>query len=144
MNRPKLSPEDLRGVFAVPPLARRPFGGRILDDEQNYFIRWRTYLGGIKRYIYGGNAFVYHQTLRDWTNTIEWLESFPEEAIVVPSIGPAFGIAWEQADLLRRQGFQTAMVLPCGDPRDAAGLESGYRELAYRLSGNLIIYLKDE
>jgi dihydrodipicolinate synthase/N-acetylneuraminate lyase len=36
------------------------------------------------------------------------------------------------------------MILPCADPRDAAGLEQGYREIAETADSKLIIYLKDE
>jgi len=36
------------------------------------------------------------------------------------------------------------MVLPCGDPRDAKGLERGYREIAAAANKHLILYLKEE
>jgi len=36
------------------------------------------------------------------------------------------------------------MVLPCNDPRDAAGLDHGYREIAAAADAKLILYLKDE
>jgi len=36
------------------------------------------------------------------------------------------------------------MVLPCGDPRDAKGLERGYREIAAAANKHLIVYLKEE
>jgi dihydrodipicolinate synthase/N-acetylneuraminate lyase len=36
------------------------------------------------------------------------------------------------------------MVLPCSDPRDAAGLDRGYREIAAAADTKLILYLKDE
>ena len=36
------------------------------------------------------------------------------------------------------------MALPCGDPRDAAGLEAGLREIAETAGRGLILYLKDE
>jgi dihydrodipicolinate synthase/N-acetylneuraminate lyase len=35
-------------------------------------------------------------------------------------------------------------MLPCGDPRDAAGVEKGYREIADVARAKLIVYLKDE
>jgi 4-hydroxy-tetrahydrodipicolinate synthase len=35
-------------------------------------------------------------------------------------------------------------VLPCGDPRDARGLERGYRELAETAGMPLIVYLKSQ
>ena len=36
------------------------------------------------------------------------------------------------------------MLLPCADPRDAAGLERGYREFAEACGLPLIVYLKEE
>jgi dihydrodipicolinate synthase/N-acetylneuraminate lyase len=63
---------------------------------------------------------------------------------MIPSIGPSFGRALEQAELLSKQSIEIAMMLPCGDPRDAAGLEKGYREIADVARAKLIVYLKDE
>lgn len=50
----------------------------------------------------------------------------------------------DQAALLRRYEFPCVMVLPCGDPRDASGLERGYREIAAVANKHLIVYLKEE
>ena len=36
------------------------------------------------------------------------------------------------------------MMLPCGDPRDAAGMEAGLREIADATGMPLILYLKSE
>src|SRR5262249_16178004 len=40
--------------------------------------------------------------------------------------------------------FPCAMALPCNDPRDAEGLEKGYREIAEAAGTRLLLYLKDE
>ena len=45
---------------------------------------------------------------------------------------------------MRKYRFPAAMLLPCGDPRDADGLERGYREIAEAADTKLIVYLKDE
>jgi dihydrodipicolinate synthase/N-acetylneuraminate lyase len=50
----------------------------------------------------------------------------------------------DQASILRRYKFPCAMALPCGDPRDAKGLENGLREIAESANTPLILYLKDE
>jgi dihydrodipicolinate synthase/N-acetylneuraminate lyase len=50
----------------------------------------------------------------------------------------------DQARLLRGYSFPCAMMLPCGDPRDAKGLERGYREASDAAGMPLIVYLKDE
>jgi dihydrodipicolinate synthase/N-acetylneuraminate lyase len=50
----------------------------------------------------------------------------------------------DQARLLKRHSFPTAMALPCHDPRDARGMESGLREIADAAGLPLILYLKSE
>jgi dihydrodipicolinate synthase/N-acetylneuraminate lyase len=94
--------------------------------------------------LYGGNAFLYHSTLSEFESLLEWLTGSSDQLWMIPSIGPSFGRALEQADLLRKHSFAVAMMLPCGDPRDAAGLEQGYREIADVAGAKLIVYLKDE
>ncbi|HEV8367766.1 MAG TPA: dihydrodipicolinate synthase family protein [Pyrinomonadaceae bacterium] len=144
MNKSLLSPDQLRGVFAVPPLARRNDAHRSLDFEQNELIVKHISAGGINRLIYGGNAFLYHVTIAEFEALLEWLGGISGDLWLIPSLGPLFGRALEQAALLRKYTFPVAMVLPCGDPRDAEGLERGYREIADAAATKLIIYLKDE
>jgi len=50
----------------------------------------------------------------------------------------------DQARLLRQHRFRAAMHLPCGDPRDAKGLDAGIRELTDAAGMPLILYLKSE
>jgi len=139
-----LTLDDLRGVFAVPPLARRNDSKRTIDFDQNERIVKHIESGGISRLLYGGNAFLYHSTLSEFESLLEWLSGSSDQLWMIPSIGPSFGRALEQADLLRKHSFEVAMMLPCGDPRDAVGLEQGYREVAAAAGVRLIVYLKDE
>jgi len=108
MKRNTLTPDQLRGVFAVPPIARR--NDSSIDFEQNELIVRHIAAGGISRLIYGGNAFLYHVTLADFESLLEWLSSSPLELWAIPSIGPSYGRSLEQAHLLRKHGFPTAMV----------------------------------
>jgi 4-hydroxy-tetrahydrodipicolinate synthase len=135
---------DLKGVFAVPPLARRNDTARSIDFVENERIVKHISSGGISRFIYGGNAFLYHIELAEFEALLEWLSGFSDETWVIPSIGPAYGRALEQAAIVRKHRFTTVMVLPCADPRDANGLERGYREIAAAAGARLIVYLKDE
>src|SRR6185436_20539412 len=73
-----------------------------------------------------------------------WLADMPASRVPIPSIGPSFGHALEQARVLKRHRFAAVMMLPCGDPRDARGLEAGYREIANAAGMPLILYLKSE
>ena len=144
MKTNSISSEDLRGVFAVPPLARRRDPARSLDLAQNDLIVRHIVSGGITRLIYGGNAFLYHITLAEYEELLEWLAGLSDQLWIIPSIGPSYGRAMDQAKLLRRFQFPCAMILPCNDPFDSAGLERGYREIAEAADAELIIYLKDE
>jgi len=100
--------------------------------------------GGTTRYLYGGNAFFYHITLADYSELLGWLSGFPLSRWAIPSVGPSFGRAMDQAPLLHRYSFRCAMMLPCGDPRDALGVEAGLREIADAAGVPLILYLKSE
>jgi len=128
----------------VPPLPRRTGVRRTIDFDAAESVAKHIEDGGITRYLYGGNAFLYHIELAEFEALLEWLSGFSDETWVIPSIGPAYGRALEQAAIVRKHRFTTVMVLPCADPRDANGLERGYREIAAAAGARLIVYLKDE
>src|SRR5262245_28305160 len=135
---------DLQGVFAVPPLARANDNDRSIDLRQNELIVRHIVSGGITRLIYGGNAFIYHIRLDEFARLVEWLATLPADLWIIPAIGPSYGVAMEQVAVLDKYKFACAMVLPSNDPRDAVGIERGYREIADNGGIQLIIYLKDE
>jgi hypothetical protein len=94
--------EDLRGVFAVPPLARYDDARRALNFEQNDLIVRHILDGGITRFLYGGNAFLYHTTLAEYEQLLAWLNDLADDVWAIPSAGPSYGRAMDQALLLRR------------------------------------------
>jgi 4-hydroxy-tetrahydrodipicolinate synthase len=144
MEKKALGDAERHGVFAVPPLARRSDTRRSIDfDENDRLVRHIT-AGGITRLLYGGNAFVYHLTLGEYEELLEWMAGFPDDLLAIPSLGPSFGRALDQAALLCRHRFRCAMALPCNDPRDAGGLEAGLREIADAAGMGLTLYLKEE
>ena len=106
MKTTSISFEDLRGVFAVPPLARQQNSDRSLDFEQNDLIVKHIKRGGITRLIYGGNAFLYHITLSDFEELLPWLADLDDELWVIPSIGPSYGRAMDQAKLFAGFSFR--------------------------------------
>lgn len=136
--------EHLRGVYAVPALPRHPDARRTLNFDAAEAVARHAEAGGITRYLYGGNAFLYHVTLGEYESLLGWLTDFPATRWAIPSAGPSFGRAMDQAPLLRRHPFRCVMMLPCGDPRDAAGMEAGLREFAGACGLPLILYLKSE
>lgn len=66
MSSEPVTPEDLRGVFAVPPLPRRPDPRRTLNLDEAERVAAHVARGGITRLLYGGNAFLYHVTLAEY------------------------------------------------------------------------------
>ncbi len=135
---------DLHGVFPVPPLCRRNDAKRSIDFTETTRIAQHIADGGIRNFLYGGNAFLYHLTLAEFEALLAWCDGCPDDWTMLPSAGPSFGRAMDQAPMLARYTFPAAMLLPCADPRDAAGLERGYREFADACGTPLIVYLKDE
>jgi dihydrodipicolinate synthase/N-acetylneuraminate lyase len=144
MKTTPVSIEDLRGVFPVPPLARKNDARRSIDFDQNNRIVRHIANGGLTRFLYGGNAFLYHVTLAEFEALLDWLSGFADNLWAIPSLGPSYGRAMDQAAILRRYKFPCAMALPCGDPRDAKGLATGLREIATAANTPLILYLKEE
>lgn len=136
--------DSLRGVFAVPPLPRRSERGAPIDFDESRRLAQHITDGGITRLLYGGNAFLYHSTLDEYAALLDWLTDLPDATWAIPSVGPSFGRALDQIPLLKRHRFPTVMMLPCADPRDAAGLEAGLREFVDRSGIPLVLYLKDE
>ena len=139
-----ISIQDLQGVFSVPPLPRKRDARRSLDLDAAECVARHIEAGGINRFIYGGNAFLYHVSLDEYETLLDWLAGFGTTRWAIPSLGPSFGRAMDQARLLRRHAFPTAMMLPCGDPRDARGMETGLREIAEAAGMPLVLYLKSE
>ncbi|MBL8173696.1 MAG: dihydrodipicolinate synthase family protein [Bryobacterales bacterium] len=144
MRTAPIQPSDWRGVFPVPPLARRSDAARSIDWAENTRLIQHMAAGGMTRFLYGGNAFLYHITLAEYEELLAWLNGLDDAFWAIPSAGPSFGRLIDQAPLLRRYRFPAVMHLPCGDPRDAAGLEAGIRDFAAACATPLILYLKEE
>jgi dihydrodipicolinate synthase/N-acetylneuraminate lyase len=141
-NRPY--PEHLYDIYPVPPLARRSDAKRSINFAENEkFFRYLRD-GGITRFVYGGNAFLYQITLAEYAELTHWLGGLTGQATIIPAVGPSYGRAIDQAPLIRRYKFPSVLVLPTGDPRDAAGLERGMREIAEACGIPLSLYVKRE
>ena len=144
MKTTPVAPEDLRGVFAVPPLARRDDPGQPIDLDENERLLGHMVRGGLRRFLYGGNALLHHVTMADYEDLLGWLSGRPGDLWVIPSAGPSFGRAIDQARILCRYPFPCVMMLPCSDPRDATGLEDGLRRIVQAAGMPVIVYLSAE
>ena len=142
MNTAPFSVDQLReSVVAVPPLARNA-SLAICEQENSKIIRFLE-AGGIRSLLYGGNAVLYHSRLSEYASLLQTLaEAASKETVVVPSIGPAFGLAMDQVNILRDHDFPTAMFLPARDVVDQTGIAIGVRQLAEALGKPLVLYLK--
>ena len=136
------SAEQLRqSVIAVPPLARDA-SFEVCRRENEKMIRFLE-AGGIRSLLYGGNAVFYHIRLSEYANVLSMLaETAGNETVVVPSIGPAYGLAMDQVDVLREYSFPTAMLLPARDVVDERGIGTAIRKLVDRLGQPIVLYLK--
>lgn len=144
MKRDPLVPASLASVVAVPPLCRRADARRSPDVAGTERLLRHIAAGGIRNFMFGGNAQLFHITLRDYEALLEWLASLPDDWWLLPAAGPSFGRALDQAAALRRHRFPAVMILPGTDPRDPAGLETGLREIADAAETPLVLYLKEE
>jgi dihydrodipicolinate synthase/N-acetylneuraminate lyase len=132
-----------KSVITVPPLARRPDLALAPDANSRLIAHMRA--GGISTFLYGGNANLYNVGVSEFGRLLDMLEAAADaDEWMIPSIGPDYGKASDQADLLRGRGFPTAMLLPLRFPATSTGIASGVGRLAERMGRPLLLYVKDE
>ena len=128
-------------VFAVPPLARD--GELTMSPAENEKIVRFLEAGGVRSILYGGNAVFYHSRLSEYASLLSMIADVSsEETVIVPSIGPAYGMAMDQVDVLRDYDFPTVMLLPSRDIIDGAGIATGIRHIVDLLGKPIVLYLK--
>jgi dihydrodipicolinate synthase/N-acetylneuraminate lyase len=101
--------------------------------------------GGVRTLLYGGNANFYNIGLSEFAGVLDALEgAVAAETTIIPSIGPFFGMAMDQAAVLAGRSFPTAMLLPTVAVSTAAGVRRAVMLLAERIGRPLVLYIKDE
>jgi dihydrodipicolinate synthase/N-acetylneuraminate lyase len=136
--------DDLTGsVLAVPPLCR---GADLsLNWTANRDLIAHLEAGGVGTLMYGGNANFYNLPLTDFEALLERLpELAGAETWIIPSCGPDYGRLMDQAAILRRFDYPTAMVLPLAFPATPAGAEAGIRRFVEAVGKPAILYVKFE
>ena len=132
-----------RSVLAVPPMARH--ADFSLNVEANRALIRYLEAGGIRTLMYGGNANVYHLGVLAFESEMGALaELAGADTWVIPSVGPEYGKAMDQAQILKALPFPTVMVLPMGFPATPAGVAIGIRKIAERYGKPVIAYVKAE
>lgn len=143
LTRP-IQPDDLAAsVIAVPPLCRTS-SLAIAGDENRRLVR-HLEGGGIRILLYGGNANLYNIATSEFGPLLDLLEEIAGPGThVIPSVGPHYGPAMDQAALLRDRPFPAAMFLPTTFPASPAGIQTAVRHFVERAGMPAVLYMKDE
>lgn len=144
MDTKPITPATLAGsVIAVPPLARN--ADYTLNHAENARLIRFLEAGEVTTLLYGGNAVLNHVSLSEYAELLTMLRNASgETTLVVPSVGPAFGMMLDQADILRDFEFPTAMILPTKDTTTPAGLATAMRHFVDRMGRPAVLYLKHD
>lgn len=130
-----------QSVIAVPPLCRK--SNLVVCPEENQRLITDLRAGGIKTFLYGGNAVFYHIRPSEYAQTVAMLCEFAgSDAWLIPSLGPSFGMMMDQAVELSKLPIDTAMVLPQKDITDSQGIERGIRLAVDKMGKPVVLYLK--
>ncbi len=142
MNVQPITAETLkRSVIAVPPLARNR--DESLNQAENQKIVRHLEAGGVSTLLYGGNAILYHVAVSEYAALLGMLaEIAAADSLVIPSVGPAYGVMMDQARILRDFDFPTAMVLPQQGVATSSGVASGVRRFVEALGKPAVLYIK--
>jgi hypothetical protein len=135
--------EDLQSsVIAVPPLCRNK--DLSLAKSQNSRLIKHMYKGGIRTLLYGGNANLYNIAPSEYHSLLKMLvDVAPEDMWIVPSVGPMYGTAMDQAKILSEFAFPTAMLLPTLFPSKPAGVATAIRHFVEKSGIKAVLYIKD-
>ena len=99
--------------------------------------------GGVRTFLYGGNALFYHIRLSEYAQVVHQLvELSGPDCWVIPSIGSSFGMMLDQAAIAADLPVDTFMVLPQKDITDSEGIERGIRMAVDRMGKPVVLYLK--
>ena len=138
-----LTTADLRAsIISVPPLCRDA-NLQTVPAENAKLIR-HLESGGVSTLLYGGNANFYNIALSEYESVLDQLEAAAApDTLIVPSLGPYFGTAMDQAAILARKKFSTAMLLPTVAVSTPAGVHAAFLKIAEKMGRPLVLYIKD-
>lgn len=144
MNTKPITSATLAGsVISVPPLARNA-DGSFNRDENRKIIR-HLEKGGVTTLLYGGNAILAHVSISEYAGLLAMLtELAGEQSLVIPSVGPGFGMMMDQARILREFSFPTAMMLPSRDVVTSDGVASALRKFVEATQRPAVLYIKND
>jgi dihydrodipicolinate synthase/N-acetylneuraminate lyase len=129
-------------VIAVPPLCR---DGKLqaVAAENARLIR-HIEAGGVSTLLYGGNANFYNIALSEYEAVLDQLEAVAaSNTWIIPSVGPYFGTMMDQAAILARRKFPTAMVLPTIAVSSPEGVRVAVLKFVEKAGVPAVLYMKD-
>jgi dihydrodipicolinate synthase/N-acetylneuraminate lyase len=116
-----------------------------IDREQNAKLLAHLRSGGVRTFMYGGNANLYNMGVSEFGELLELLQSLAQDGDwMIPSVGSDFGKAMDQVAIAKKYPFPTVMVLPHRFPANPAGIATGYRKIADAYGKPVIAYVKDD
>jgi dihydrodipicolinate synthase/N-acetylneuraminate lyase len=144
MKTTPVTPADLAAsVLSVPPLARR--ADLALDKAENLKLLNHLRGGGVRTFMYGGNANLYNIGVSELRTLAEMLiELARDNEWMIPSVGSDYGKALDQVAVMRDLPFPTVMLLPHKAQSTPSGVATGIRKLADAYGRPVIAYVKDE
>jgi dihydrodipicolinate synthase/N-acetylneuraminate lyase len=144
MKTTPVTPADLAAsVLSVPPLARN--ANFAIDKAENVKLLNHLRGGGVRTFMYGGNANLYNIGVSELRTLAEvLLEIARDDDWIIPSVGSDFGKAMDQVAVMRDLPFPTVMLLPHKAQSTPAGVATGIRKLADAYGKPVIAYVKDE
>jgi len=137
------SPADVRpSVISVPPLCRDATGK--VDASENTKLIRHIEAGGVSTLLYGGNANFHNIAPSEYEAVLAQLEAAAApETWIVPSVGPYFGLAMDQAAILARTKYPTAMLLPTVAVSSPEGVRRGVLKIVEKFGRPIVLYIKD-
>jgi len=137
------SPADLTGsVIAVPPLCRNTLLEP--DKAENAKVIRHIEAGGVSTLLYGGNANFYNISLSEYESVLDLLENAAgPRTWIVPSVGPYFGMMMDQAAVLARRKYPTAMILPASAITSPEGVRVAVLRFVEKAGIPAVLYIKD-
>lgn len=130
-----------RSVVAVPPLALK--ADLVIAEAECRRIVARCEASGIRTILWGGNAQLQHWPVSRYGELLAMADSTAgPDTLVVPSLGPDYGRLLDQAAILARTPFPTAMALPMPAHTTAEGVARALAETAQRAGKPLVAYIR--
>lgn len=144
MQTRPVTPEDLgQSVIAVPPLARDRDSK--FDVSENKKIVSHIENGGVRIMLYGGNANFYHIRPSEYASLLDGLiQVAREDTLIVPAVGPAYGVMMDQVEVLKDFDYPTVMLLPHQGITSYDGVETGVRNFAEAFGKPIVLYIKHD